>query len=116
MKVKLWNDGPFDWEEEYKGEIYKIPKGGYIEVERSRAVKIQSQFSHFSREGNIRQQNPKMLRIEIDPEKWAEHNDQPLRFVASDGKKFRTVQGVENYEKSITVGGETSGSRKRRSG
>ena len=47
MKVKLWNDGPFDWEEEYKGEIYKIPKGGYIEVERSRAVKIQSQFSHF---------------------------------------------------------------------
>lgn len=116
MKVKLWNDGPIDWVEEYKGETYTIPTGGFIELERSKAVKIQSQFSPFKNNpNNPREANYKKLRIEMDPEKWAEHNKQPVKFTASDGSRFRTKEGLRLHEEQITVGG-SSGKRRKQAG
>ena len=115
MKVKVWNDGPVDWEEDFKGDMIRIPRGESVEMTRSRAVKFLSQFSGFEKVVNgATQSHPKMLRIEVDPEEEAKMKDQPVRFTASDGTRFRTEQGLKNHEKAIA--GATSGKRKRAAG
>lgn len=101
MEVKVWNDGHKDWKEEFKGEFISIPRGGFITMSRSRAVKFLSQYAPFYREGNEDSLNRKRLRMEEDPELKAAATDQPFRFSSTDGKKFRTKQGVENHEKAM---------------
>ncbi len=68
---------------------------------RSRAVKFVSQFAPFRREGDERSQNKKKLRIVVDPEEFAKATDQPLKYQALDGTKFRTKAGVEKYESGL---------------
>ena len=116
MNVKVWNKGPLDWKEEYKGDIISIPRGEYITMGRSRAIKLLGQFSHFHKEGNDISMNQKILVIEEDPEERATMMDQPLKFTASDVKMFRSLQGQKNYEKTLTVGGSPSGKQRRANG
>ena len=101
MKVKVWNKGPFDIDEEFLGKQIKIPQGEYIEMERSKAVKFQGQWAPFQREGNMEALNHRVIHLEADPEEDAARKDQPFRYTSSDGKKFRTVKGMENYESGL---------------
>lgn len=103
MNVKIWNDGPMDHEEEFLDEHIKIPRGGFIEMPRSKAIKFLGTFRPFRRDGHVQSQGIKALRMEEDAEARAEKYDQPFAFIASDGKKFRTKQGLRDYEQSLTV-------------
>ena len=116
MEARIYNDGHFDWKEEYKGQIIEIPKGGYITMQRSRAVKFLSQFAPFKREGGLKELNKKQLRMVVDPEEFAAHTDQPLKYQAKDGTRFRTKQGVINYEEDLVQSNRgTAGGRKKAS-
>jgi len=115
MKVKVWNDGPVDWVEEFKGDVITIPRGEYIDMTRSRAVKFLSQFAPFEKvvQGQSRP-NPKKLRIEADPEEDAKRKDQPLRFTCTaDDTRYRTQEGLKNHEAALARA--SSGKRKRAS-
>ena len=103
MNAKIWNDGPVDHEEEFLGEKIFIPRGEYIEMPRSKAIKFLGTFKPFRRDGHVMSQGIKNLRMEEDAEEKAAKYDQPFSFVASDGKKFRTKQGLKEYEATLTV-------------
>lgn len=111
MKVKVWNDGPIDHVEEYQDETIKIPRGEYIEMPRSKAIHFLSQLIPFHRDGDPKARGIKALRMEEPAEEKAAMMDQPLRFTASDGTKFRTQIGLDDYEASLTVG-KPNGRRK----
>jgi hypothetical protein len=113
MNAKIWNDGPTDHEEEFLGERIFIPRGEYIEMPRSKAIKFLGTFKPFRRDGSIMSQGLKKLRLEEDAEAKAAKFDQPFKFVASDGTKFRTKQGLKNYEETLTVKVSKNGRKKR---
>lgn len=103
MNAKIWNDGPVDHEEEFLGERIFIPRGEYIEMPRSKAIKFLGTFKPFRRDGHVAGQGLKRLRLEENAEEKAARYDQPFSFVASDGTKFRTKQGLKEYEETLTV-------------
>lgn len=103
MNVKIWNDGPFDYQEEFQDNLISIPKGKFIEMPRAKAIKFLGSFKPFRRDGSTANQGIKKLRMEEDYEAKAAKYDQPFLFQASDGKKFRTKQGLKEYESSLTV-------------
>ncbi len=110
--VKVWNDGPVDHDEDFQGEHIHIPRGKFIEMPRSKALTFLEQWRPFNRSGAVSQQGLKALRIEEDPEEHAAKRDQPLKFVASDGKKFRTKQGLAAHEDSLSFKGGKGGKNK----
>ena len=59
----------------------------------------------------LKQARRDLSRIEEDHEERAAKYDQPFKFVASDGTKFRTKEGLKAFEASLTVKktGATSG-------
>ncbi|MDC1299958.1 hypothetical protein N8Z24_00465 [bacterium] len=103
MKVKIWNDGPADHVEEFLGDKIVIPRGEFILMPRSKAIKFMGTFRPFTRDGNIMSQGLKQLRMEEDAEAKAAKYDQPFSFMATDGTKFRTKQGLKSHEASLTV-------------
>ena len=42
--VRVWNKNVHDHEEKFKGVVYNIPAGGYIEMNHFEAVEFKSQF------------------------------------------------------------------------
>ncbi len=103
MNVKIWNDGPIDHIEEFLGDKIVIPRGEFIEMPRSKAIKFLGTFRPFHRDGHVMSQGLKQLRMEEDAEAKAAKYDQPFNFQASDGAKFRTKQGLKAHEESLTV-------------
>jgi len=103
MNAKIWNEGPVDHEEEFLGEKIFIPRGEYIEMPRSKAIKFMGTFQPFRRDGHVSSQGIKKLRLEEDAEARAAKYDQPFKFAASDGSKFRTKEGLRQYEETLTV-------------
>ena len=99
--VKVRNNGHVDYQEEYQGNLIQIEAGGFIEMPRSKALHFLGQWRPFNKSGAIESQGQKPLSIEEDPEVHAEKRDQPLKFIASDGNKFRTKQGLANHEESL---------------
>jgi hypothetical protein len=96
-QVKVRNLDHRDYVEEFRGEEIVIPAGGFVEMGRSEAVTFLGQMIPIVKDGGDRVLNPKMLKIEQDPEIFAEERGQPFRFSAPDGKEFRTTEGRENY-------------------
>lgn len=93
--------------EKFKDKTLTIPPGGTIEMGRAEAVTFLGQWCPPIMDGAGRHLYPKKLRIEQDPEAFAEHRDQPLRYDAPDGKRFRTEQGLLNHMESLK--GSTTG-------
>jgi hypothetical protein len=114
MRVKVWNDDFREWNEMFKDEPIKIAAHGYIEMSKAEANQLVSQYSPVARDGRGEDIRPKKLRIEMDPEEYAEHVDQPLKYTALDGKQFRTTQGLKNYEAKMRI--EVSDDKKRTKG
>ncbi len=99
--VEVWNDGPYDYKEEYQGSLIEIPRGKSIEMPRAKALHFLGQYRPFQISGHPSQQGLKALRIKEDPEQHAAKRDQPFKFVASDGTKFRTKQGLADHEEKL---------------
>jgi hypothetical protein len=93
--------------EKFRGKVITIPPGGTIEMGRAEAVKFLSQWSPPIKDGTGRHLYPKKLKLEQDPEAFAEQRDQPLKYDAPDGKRFRTPEGLENYIESLKGGSDT---------
>ena len=99
--VEVWNNGPYDYQEEYQGDVIMIPRGKCIEMPRAKALHFLEQYRPFQRSGHPSQQGIKALTIKEDPEQHAAKRDQPFKFVASDGEKFRTKAGLAAHEEKL---------------
>lgn len=103
MDVKVWNDHHKDYYEKWNDREMRIPAHGYIVMGRSEAVKFTGAYTPIVRSGTGEDLNPKKLRIERDPEKFAEITDQPIRYESFDGQKFRTLEGMKKHEAEATT-------------
>jgi hypothetical protein len=101
MFVEVWNDDNRDWVDDFKDEKIVIPARSFIKMSRSEANQFVGRWSPPIRDGAGRDLRPKMLRIVKDPEEWAAHCDQPLKYTSLDGKSFRTVEGMKKYEDGL---------------
>ena len=113
-QVKVRNLHTEDHVEKFRGKNIIIPAGGTIEMGRAEAVKFLGQWSPPAMDGAGRHLRPKKLKIEQDPEVFAEHRDQPLKFEAPDGKMFRTEQGLANHIEALKGGKAESDEPRRR--
>ncbi len=104
MQVKVWNDDENTWTEEFKGENILIPPRNFIMMSKAEANQLVSQYSPVKRDGTGRELKPKKLRIEMDPEEFAAHTDQPYKYKSSDGMEFRTMAGMKKYEEDLKAG------------
>lgn len=64
--VKVWNKNVFDHEEKFKGDVIKIPAGGFIKMDRNEAVEFKSQFKQpvFLKGGVPDKEHLKMIVLE----------------------------------------------------
>jgi hypothetical protein len=99
--VKVYNDSHVDYKGTFRDSPIEIPAREYIEMGRAEAVKFLGEYSSVIVDGAGRHKMPKKLRMAEDPEEKAERYNQPLRFTAFDGSKFRTTQGLQDYEAKL---------------
>lgn len=66
MQVRVYNDNKIDHVENFKGQSFNIPAGGYIEMEREDAVLFRGQFfpPKFNKSGIQEIESMKMIRIQ----------------------------------------------------
>lgn len=66
MKVKVWNDNVYPFEQEYKGKRYKIESKKYIEMDQEEASQLLKSYSPIKVDhGNMPlPQSYKMLRVD----------------------------------------------------
>ena len=69
--AKVWNDGPSDYREDFRGTEIHIPKGSNVEMDQFDAVAFLGQYIPIRRTGNGVSLNHKQLRIETLPEQMA---------------------------------------------
>ena len=50
-KVKLWNEGPEDYKQTWKGDVYEIKKGAFLVMSRRDANDFMGTMSGMSRDG-----------------------------------------------------------------
>jgi len=101
--VKIFNDSHIDYKGLFRDSPIEIPANSFIEMGRAEAIKFLGEYSPVSIDGAGRHKMPKKLRMLEDPEQKAERYNQPLRFTAFDGSKFRTTQGLQAYEKKLQI-------------
>lgn len=101
MEVQVKNEANIDFRGLFKDQEIFIPAGESIKMGRAQAVKFLGEFSQPLIDGAGRHKMPKKLRIIEDPEVKAARYDQPLKYEAIDGKMFRTIEGMEQYNKEF---------------
>jgi hypothetical protein len=109
MKVEVRNLDSRDYIEIYRDNEIRIPANGHILMERSDAVRFLGQATEMKKDGQGRPLNPKRLKIYDDPEKHAEHRQQPVKYDAPGGKQFRTEQGYNSYMEQLAAEAENNG-------
>lgn len=65
MQAKVWNDGPTDYREEFRGTEIAIPKGKFVEMDRYEAAAFLSQYIKPRKTDTGVHMNHKMLRMEV---------------------------------------------------
>lgn len=78
MKVKLWNDGDYDWTEMFKGDKITIKSKQCIELEESEAVEFKGQFPGFQRLADGTQDPKTMKRLRIEKPKHTEEEEEGI--------------------------------------
>jgi len=105
MEVKLWNKLKIDdefvpYEKKVEDVVYKWGPNSFLKMPRATAKKICQQGTPIRKDGPEAGQGHETLRLEENHEALAEKYGQPLKFVASDGSKFRSKLGMQEYEDS----------------
>ena len=64
--VKVWNDGMFDFEQDFKGDLIKIPAGQHIIMDRFEGTEFKSKYyqPRFNKNGRQTEESMKRLRTE----------------------------------------------------
>jgi len=68
--VKVWNDNKFDYEENFKGDLIRIPAGKYVEMESGEAHLFKGSFKppKLNHDGKDDPRGYKMIRVEGEVE------------------------------------------------
>ena len=108
MEVFVDNNSDHEYVEHFDEREIRIPPRGFIKMGRSEANRFLGVFTEPTRDNNDKPLHPKPLSMRFDPEVYAAHNDQPLRFTCRQCvAKTRTKEGMDAHikENHVIAGG-----------
>lgn len=102
MQVLVRNLNTMDYKETYEDEVYEIPAGGTIQMDKLKAVQFLGQFTPpvLNGQGVPDPRYLKKLVIEPLPEP-KQVEDEPQKFICQmDGKEFKTQAALNRHIKA----------------
>jgi len=107
-EVKVWNRGPHEYREEFKGEKIKIKPGGYVEMDYYEAEQFLGTFRPIFKDKSDRQDKRSYKCLEIDPDDKKRYLDHANNNTGVEkafvchmcSKEFLTKKGLLRHIKS----------------
>jgi hypothetical protein len=107
-EVKVWNRGPNEYREEFKGVKIKIKPGGYVEMDYYEAEQFLGTFRPIFKDKSERQDKRSYKCLEIDPDDKKKYLDQAGQQPESEkafvchvcSKEFLTKKGLLRHIKT----------------
>lgn len=110
--ARVWNEGPTDYSEVFKGETIRIPRGKYIEMDQFEGNQFVSAYTPVKKDGVGNYLTHKMLRLEVLPskeERKVEHRCQMCRGVFDTENEL--VLHSEAYHKEAIIDDKAKGKK-----